>query len=103
MQLADAYSQAATNLSAVADELATNRNAADHAAAALRNTLAVLEQLDGLEPSPNVRAQLRRLHTDLQSAGTLTPDRVREIAKALGKVAQNNAQFAAQVKNIWRQ
>ncbi|MEW2484505.1 hypothetical protein AB0876_33440 [Mycobacterium sp. NPDC049093] len=99
--LAEAYNQAARRLATVADELTNNPNDTNQGAAALRETLTVLEHLGGLEPSQKVRAQLHRLHADFKAAGTITPDKIRETAQACGKVAQNNAQWASQVKNIW--
>lgn len=101
-QLAEAYNAAARQLLAIADQLATNLDNPDAIAAALRDTLAILEHLGGMEPSPKVRAQLHQLYTDLKAKGTITPDKIREIAQACGTVAQNNAQMGSQWNNIWQ-
>ncbi|MEN4397478.1 hypothetical protein [Mycolicibacterium conceptionense] len=101
MLLAEAYTEATRRLMEIADQLAKNPDDPDWITAALRDTLAVLEHLGGLEPSQQVRAQLHRLFTDLKAKGTITPDKIREIAQACGHIAQNNAQMGAQWNTLW--
>lgn len=101
MLLAEAYTEATRRLMEIADQLAKNPDDPDWIAAALHDTLAVLEGLGGLEPSPQVRAQLHRLFTDLKAKGMITPDKIREIAQACGHIAQNNAQMGAQWNTLW--
>ncbi|OKH72792.1 hypothetical protein EB73_08375 [Mycobacterium sp. SWH-M3] len=102
-QRAEAYTAAARHLLAIADERAANPTNPEAIAKALRDTLATLEHLGGIEPSPQVGAQLHQLYTDLKTAGTITPDKIREIAHACGHIAQNNAQMGAQWNSIWQQ
>lgn len=101
MPLAQAYTEAARRLMDIADQLAKNPDDPDWIAGAQRDSLAILEHLGGLEPSQQVGAQLHRLYSEFKAAGTITPDKIREIAQVCGKVAQNNAQMAAQWNNIF--
>lgn len=102
MHLAEAYNEAARRLATTANQLAENPDAPDAIAGALRDTLSTLEHLGGLEPSPQVGAQLHRLYSEFKAKGTITSDKVREIAQACGKIAQNNAQMGAQFNSIWQ-
>lgn len=101
LQLAEAYNAAARHLLAIADELATDPTNPEAIAKALRDTLAVLEHLAGVEPNPPLLAALHQKGTDLNTAGTITPDKIREIAHQLGKIAQNYADGAAERAKLW--
>lgn len=101
MHLAEAYNAAAQRLRAIADELAASPDNPEAVAKALRDTLAVLEQLAGIEPNAPLLAALHQKGTDLNIAGTITPDTIREIAHALAQIAQNYGDSAAQWNNIW--
>lgn len=100
-QLAATYTEAATQLFAIADQLDKTPDDPDSITAALRNTLALLEHLCGLEPNPQIRAGLHRLGTELSTAGHVASAKIREIGDAVVKIAQNYARDAAQWNNLW--
>jgi hypothetical protein len=101
MHLAEAYNDAAKRLAAVADELAANPANPDAPAAALRATLAVLGHLSETATSLDMRSAHHQLGATLHAAGTITPDKIREIAHNLNSIAENYAQVATGWNNIW--
>lgn len=100
-ELAEAYSSAASVLAGIADQLAGNPDDPEAIAMALRETVAVLDQLVGIEPDAQTRAGLQQLGADLNKAGTIAPDKMREIARACYDIAQNYRAQLAQWNNIW--
>lgn len=100
-ELAEAYSSAARKLAEIADQLATSPADPEAIAKALRETIAVLDDLISIEPDPQTRAGLHQLGENLKTAGTVTPKKIREIAQACNDIAQNYAQQLAQWNNIW--
>lgn len=98
---AEAYSSAASILAAIADQLAGNPDDPEAIATALRETTAVLDQLVGIEPDAQTCAGMHQLGADLNKAGNITPDKIREIAHACYHIAQNYREQLAQWNNIW--
>lgn len=98
---AEAYSSAASILAAIADQLAGNPDDPEAIATALRETTAVLDQLVGIEPDPQTPAGLHQLGANMNSAGTVTSDKIREIAQASYDLAQSYSDQLAQWNTIW--
>ncbi|MFV8160718.1 hypothetical protein ACNQVK_00945 [Mycobacterium sp. 134] len=87
-QVAAAYSTAANTLRVAADLLATNPDDPEAVANAYRTTLGVLTGLSATR-SAEVGASWDSLYREISRAGTITPDRTREIARLFSILAQN--------------
>lgn len=87
-QVAAAYSTAANTLRVAADVLASNPDDPEAVANAYRTTLGVLTGLRVTELSAEVGASLDSLYREISRAGTITPDRTREIARLFSILAQ---------------
>lgn len=100
-ELAEAYGSTAGVLTGIADQLAGNPHDPETIATALRETIAILDQLVGIEPDAQTCAGMHQLGADLNKAGNITPDKIREIAHACYHIAQNYREQLAQWNNIW--
>lgn len=68
---------------------------------ALGATLRVLERLTEVEPQGGTAQALHGLGERLRSAGTIGPDKLRELAGMLQGVAQNHDELQARLSGIW--
>ncbi|SUA31465.1 Uncharacterised protein [Mycolicibacterium fortuitum] len=101
-QFSEACVLAAKHLLTIADELATSPDDPEANRKAVRDTLAVLEQLASIEPPEPILASLQRIGKDLSTADTVTPDNIREIAHALGNIAQDHTRLDAKGRGNWQ-
>ncbi|OBF76563.1 MULTISPECIES: hypothetical protein [Mycobacteriaceae] len=102
LQFAQACADAAKHIRAIADELAITPDDSEAVSKALRDTLAVLQQLAGMEPPAQILASFHRTGTQLSTADTIRPDEIRGVAQGLGKMAENYAKLDGQGHGNWQ-
>lgn len=98
MNPSEQYRTAAAELTELAVTLEGDRT---DAATALGITVRVLQQLAEAEPQRGTAEALHGLGERLQEGGTITPDKLREIAATQQRVAQSHDDLANQMRGLW--
>lgn len=98
MNPSEQYRAAAAELIELAATLEDDRT---DAATALGITIRVLQQLVEVEPQRGTAEALHSLGESLQAGGTINPDKLREIAATLQRVAQGHDDLENRMRGLW--